>query len=160
MDGCGYWRMWLPHLHIEKSQFMFTEGYPQIDEMAESDVAIVQRLMLKNNIAVMQLLRSHGVRLVYDLDDDLWHIPKANPAHNLYKDPEMVRGLDACSEWASVVTVSTEPLKKIVESQWSHLRNTATKKPIPVVVIENRVDVDTFKPVFDKDEQKENIVIG
>jgi hypothetical protein len=160
MDACGLWRMWMPHLNIPTSRFLFTEGMPNLNEMAECDVVVVQRLMLQGNLHFLQLARSHGLKIIYDLDDDVWDIPKNNPAASFFRSKENVTGLQSCAEWADILTVSTKQLANVVDEKWGWLRNVATKKPIPVVHIDNAVDLNIFQasPIRQYDDNA--VVIG
>jgi len=143
MDACALWRMFIPHLNMPTSRFFFTMGQVPFDQISASDVGCVQRMMIEGNIKYMELARSHGVHMIYDLDDNVWHMPAYNPAKDaFYANQE---GLRNCVEWADVVTVSTPFLQKHAKRELGDLRNVATKKPIPVIVIENYADLRLFK---------------
>lgn len=159
IDACAYWRMWLPHLNLEGSRFSFQQGMAPVNDISECDVVVVQRMMHEQNVNFIRVLREHGIRVIYDLDDNLWVPPKYNPAYSILKTKEVQDGMIACAEWADVITVSTGHLKNAVERNIGWLRNVATKQPIPVVVIENHVDLKLFEmPLWKRDEDK--IVIG
>ena len=139
---------------------MFTEGPPLLDELAEADVMVVQRMMLEGNIRWLEIVRNLGVKIIYDLDDNLWNLPSSNPAKLFFAKEEHRRGLEACAEWADVFTVSTPTLKRVVESKWSHLRNVASKKPIPVMLCENRVPLELYARQDGISSEHEGVVIG
>lgn len=157
IDACALWRMFFPHLHLPGSRFIFTGGMPPQDELCESDIICCQRMMTPNNMKFIEGMRSYGMRIIYDLDDNVWQLPKTNPAYHIFGRKDIQDGMQACAEWADVLTVSTRYLKKVVERNWGHLKNAATKREIPIVVCENRVD-----PVFYNPNHKKNdkIVIG
>lgn len=159
VDACAMWRMWQAHLGIKNSRYIFSEGLPDVNAMAECDVLVVQRLMMEGNIHFLNIARAHGMKIVYDLDDDVWHLPASNPAARFFHAKESVRGLQACAEWADVITTSTKELRKVVIDQWHWLRNVQTRKEIPVIHIDNRVNFNFFNaPILDRDEDK--VVIG
>lgn len=143
MDGCALWRMFLPHLNMPNSRFFFTMGQVPFDHIASSDVGCVQRMMEEGNIKYMELARTHDVRMIYDLDDNVWDMPAYNPARYAFEARR--EGLRNCIEWADVMTVSTNALRKHAIKEIGDLRNVVTKKPIPVVVIENYADLRLFK---------------
>lgn len=143
MDACALWRMFIPHLNMPKSRFFFTQGHVVLDNVALSDVGVVQRMMEEGNVEYLRMARTHGMRFIYDLDDNMWHMPAWNPAKHIFE--ERKEGLRNCVEWADVVTVSTEFLKKFASRELDDLRNVVTDKPIPVIVIENYADMRFFK---------------
>lgn len=158
IDACGLWRFFFPHLHLPGSRFLFTGGTPPFNEICETDIVCCQRMMSVENARFLQGMRALGMRIIYDLDDNVWTIPPDNPASHIFKMREIQQGMMACAEWADVLTVSTPTLKKVMERNWGHLRNAASKKEIPVVVCQNRVDPLFYRP-SDKDNG-DKIVIG
>lgn len=145
MDACALWRMFIPHLNMPNSRFFFTTGNVPLDSIASADVGCVQRMMGEGNVEYMSMARQHGIRLIYDLDDNIWHMPAWNPAKHAFE--EHRGGVRACVEWADVVTVSTPFLKKFAQREFDDLRNVVTGKPIPVVVVGNYADMRLFKEV-------------
>jgi hypothetical protein len=144
MDACALWRMFIPHINTPNSRFLFTQGAVQFDPISSADVACVQRMMDQGNIEYMKMARVHGIRLLYDLDDNVWHMPAYNPAKHEFESRK--EGLRACVEWADVMTVSTNFLRKHALRELGDLRNVASGKEIPIVVIENVADLRLFKP--------------
>jgi glycosyltransferase involved in cell wall biosynthesis len=70
-----------------------------------------------------------------------------------------VQGLQACAEWADAITCSTKELRKGIIDQWHWMKNVETKKEIPVIHIDNRIDLKFFTPpLLPKDPDK--VVIG
>ena|ERR1700761_1328655 len=159
IDACALWRMFMPHLNIPNSRFLFTEGIPRINEMAECDTLVVQRLMMEGNEKFLNIARKFGFKIIYDLDDNVWNMPNANPAKAFFKQPGAIEGLRHCSEWADAITVSTRELKREVERHMDYRINKHTKKHIPVIHIDNAVDLRIFHaPLIPRDEDK--VVIG
>lgn len=159
MDACGLWRMWFAHLNIPNSRFLFTMGNPELNEISECDVVVVQRLMTAANIEFFKLMRAHGLKIIYDLDDNVWNLPPKNPAKVYFHRDESVEGLLACAEWADAITTSTRHLQNVVYDKWGHLQNIQTGKDIPVYHFENSVDLNWFRPpAIPRDPNK--VVIG
>lgn len=153
-------RMFYPKLYIPGARFLFTEGPPPLDEIAEADVVVIQRMMFEQNMQWISIIRQLGIRIIYDLDDNLWQLSSYNPAKGVFKKEEHQRGLEACAEWADVFTVSTQSLAKVVKSRWGHLRNVATKKPIPIKVCENRTPLTLYCHQEGMDNDHEGVIIG
>src|SRR6185312_6809222 len=160
IDACGSWRMFYPKLYLPGARFLFTEGMPPMDEISEADVAIVQRMMMEGNLRWIQIMRAHGIKIIYDLDDNLWNLPNLNPAKRVFAKEEHKQGLENCAEWADVFTVSTKELQRVVRMQWRHLRNVVTKKPIPVMICENRIPLTLYQRQEGIDYNHEGVVIG
>lgn len=159
IDACALWRMWMPHLSLPHSRFLFSEGRPYIEEMSECDTIVVQRLMQPGNAQFLKIAKTYGLNIVYDLDDNIWDLPASNPAAQFFHSKKSQEGIVECTSWADVITVSTDDLKKVVENKLGHLRNRATGLNIPVIKIDNCVDMNLFhKPVIARDADK--IVIG
>ena len=153
IDACAYWRMWVTHINMPHSRFQFTEGQPQMNEISEQDVLMVQRMFSQNNVAYLKMAREHGIKIIYDLDDNIWTMPKYNPATGIFKKEDIQKGLVACAEWADIITCSTKQLQNEIVNNWGWLKNVASKKQIPVMHIDNAVDTKLFPPpVFDRDD--------
>lgn len=144
MDACALWRMFMPHCNMKTSRFLFTTGMVPFEKVTEADVSITQRMMSDNNVNFLRQANAFGMKLVYDLDDNVWNLPATNPSRMAFIKHR--KGLENCAEWANVFTVSTYELKKAVLKEWGHVINAATKKDIPVMVVENYIDLKLFRP--------------
>jgi hypothetical protein len=82
----------------------------------EADVWIGQRVCMNPPTAMWQAAAESGERpLVLELDDDLFSIdPRQNRLADVFKDPQVRRNLEANIRVADLVTVSTEPLAKVM----------------------------------------------
>lgn len=122
-------------------------------------VAVVQRQMSAQNYAALDMLKRKNIKVVYDLDDHLWAIPQWNPALQIYRDVArrsgetklLTEGMTPCLELSDHVTTSTEFLKKVVQGK--------IKKPIPVTVVENAIDLNLFGRARKKVE-REKVKVG
>lgn len=153
LDGCALYRMFFAHLRMENSIFIFQPQMMQVEVLDGRNVVVVQRLSSKQNYEAMKLFKKMGLKIIYDLDDDLWSVPPFNPAFKLMK--TWLPGFEICARMADLITVSTEHLKIMVKK--------ALGKNCPrVEVIENAVDFDWFKPVQEQYKKDRNgkVVLG
>jgi glycosyltransferase involved in cell wall biosynthesis len=141
LDGCALYRMFFAHLRMEGSIFLFQPMRMQVDLLKDRNIVVVQRLSSQQNYEAIQLFKKMKLKIIYDLDDDLWSVPTFNPAHRLMK--KWLPGFEICAKMADMITVSTEHLRVMV-------RNALGKKCPPVAVVENAVDFDWFRPVAEK----------
>ncbi len=84
------------------------------------------------------------MKIIYDIDDNVWEIPSYNPAYailNAYR-----QGFNACIRMVDVVTVSTRELGNSLKKHVGrrNMFNLTTKREIPVVVVENRIEERLF----------------
>lgn len=151
IDACALYRMFIPHLHCPNSRFVFdTTGNP-LHEFSEAKVAVVQRMCTEPNRMALEDIKAHGIKLVFDLDDNLWAVPKWSPARKIF---DVLRpGFAVCAEICDAVTVSTQPL---VSAAWQELRGRFKGE---IHVVPNAIDFQLFKrPPLPKPEAK--VIIG
>lgn len=92
----------------------------------DADIVVGQRICQQNpatlwlELARHRKLTGEGPRLVYEVDDDLFSIGPDNPLGEMYKDRRVQRIMAACIRAADAVTVSTEPLARLLRQ---HNRN-------------------------------------
>jgi glycosyltransferase involved in cell wall biosynthesis len=143
----------LPHLHMPGSVFLFNRFGVQLEKIAHCNIAAVQRLYSESNYKALVAFRQMGMKIVYDLDDDMWSVPVYNPAHTLFK--KLLPGFNICASMADCITVSTEHLKVMVRKELG-------KKCPPVEVVENAIDFDWFRPVQAPYRKEKNgkVIVG
>ena len=158
MDACALYRMFLPHMSISPSMYYFPEnGITDVNNFSYCRVAVVQRLCSKANFAALDLMRRGNIKIVYDLDDNVWSLPAYNPGVKLFK--MMRAGFRHCAAMSDVITVSTEPLRvAVLEALLGHKD---TKCP-PIEVIPNAMDFNLFRPVSERCKRPKDgrIVMG
>src|SRR6266436_178101 len=108
VDACALYRHYLPHLNIEKSMFLLRRGAIDIREVQHCKVAIVQRQVSEHNRAAILRLKEAGLKIIYDLDDNIWNLPSANPGKRQFD--QMREGFEMCAREAHMLTVSTRGL--------------------------------------------------
>jgi glycosyltransferase involved in cell wall biosynthesis len=153
IDACALYRMFFAHLRTENSIFVFQVHSLEVDLLKDQNIVIVQRLSSQQNYEAIQLFKKMNLKIIYDLDDDLWSVPIFNPAYKIMK--QWLPGFEICAKMADVITVSTEHLRVMV-------RNALGKHCPRVEVIENAVDFDWFRPVSEKYRKKRDgkVVLG
>jgi glycosyltransferase involved in cell wall biosynthesis len=152
VDACALWRFYNPYLNLPQSGY-----YYHFDPAAvlTHDYVGVQRLGLQQNLNAMKSLRQADMKIIYDLDDFLWNIPDWNPHHEMLK--QMAYGYSVCLHHADIVTVSTRQLKRAILKHHRHeLVNVATRKEIPIVVCENKIDMRLVAPL----QVREDLIVG
>ena len=102
------------------------------------DVVVVQRCCTQPQFEFLKTARALGMKIIYDLDDDVWDLPEYNPAHQIFM--AYRQGFNVCIQGVDMVTVSTHFLRKQVKKQVRNLVNMFTKKDIPIVLCENKID--------------------
>jgi glycosyltransferase involved in cell wall biosynthesis len=154
LDACAMWRLHVPHLNYPGSSFFVFASRPNFSRIVGQDVCIVQRCCTKDHFEFIQLVRKLGMTIVYDLDDNMWEIPRFNPAHSVltaYKD-----GFATCMQYTDVISVSTSKLKRAVEKHVKIGKNPGTGLDIPIIVTENKME----KRMFSEPMQREEVVVG
>lgn len=143
LDACAMYRMFIPHLNMPGSVFLF-QAYGMVpDKFAHANVAMMQRLATKENYEAMSVFKRMGIKIVYDLDDDMWSVPGYNPASKVMK--SWLPGFRACALRSDMLTVSTEHLRVMVRQELG-------KGCPPIEVVENSMDFNFYKPL--KPEQR------
>lgn len=150
LDACALYRMFIPHLNIPYSTFIFKGGHVPISEFAECSVVVVQRQASIHNYNAMLSLRSKGMKVVYDIDDDIWNVPRYNPNFEIFKHAR--EAFSNCAKLADLITVSTKTLKKAVQNEIPQMADR-------VVIAPNAVDYRLFQPTtVSRNDQR--VVIG
>lgn len=143
--------MFIPHLHLEDSKFLFCETQLPTQWITDTEVVVVQRQATPANYKALQVLHKQGKKIVYDLDDNVWCLPASNPAQKFFK--VMQEGFQHCSTEADVVTVSTQGLKSAVMTALPRLK-------VEILVTPNAMDFDLFKPLDDFARDDGKVIIG
>jgi glycosyltransferase involved in cell wall biosynthesis len=123
-SGCAYYRMQLPmhalrdHGHEVRYADSSDTHHPLTVTLADLrgyDVIVAQRWNKHEGLEIWRRARTPTSRLVYELDDDVFHVTPENwNAYNLYRQPEIRDAVGHAAEVADLVTVSTEPLAEVM----------------------------------------------
>lgn len=117
-SGCAWYRVILPLTEVARRtgwDVRFATATARPRDMDGYNLIIGQRFNKHDGMGSWRRLRTPGRRLVYEIDDDVWHIGPENwGAYQCYK-PESVRDAAAhTAEVADLVTVTTEPLAQVL----------------------------------------------
>ncbi len=153
LDACALYRLFLPHLRTPGSLFLYNMQGIEFDRIAHCQVVVVQRLYSKRNMDALMVFKKSGMKIVYDLDDDMWSVPSYNPMHKALR--SVLPGFNTCASVCDLITVSTQHLLVMVKKE---LGRSCPK----VEVVENAMDFDWFKPIAEKYRKNRNgkIVMG
>lgn len=116
MDGCYWYRMKLPLQELERQGHEVTlSGTIDVRELDGYDIVVGQRIAQGPATSVwLRLAREDKHKLVYELDDDFWHIdPTSTIAYEAYP-PHILKNMEACIARAHMVTVTTPHLAEVV----------------------------------------------
>ena len=136
----------MPYAEMEGTSF-FAFTQPIFQLILDKDIAVVQRCYSQAQYNFIRACRNAGMKVIMDLDDDMWHIPPHNPAYEMLG--KCKQGFAACMQIVDVITVSTKPLARIVQS-------IIKKTPKPVIIAENRISTRLFA----RPRKKNEITVG
>lgn len=154
IDACSYWRMFMPQYSMPGSSFYCFANKPDYNLILGNDICVVQRCHTKPQYEFIKLVAGLDMKIVYDIDDNMWELPEYNPAHSLLNQHR--EGFGACMRMVDVVSVSTKTLAKAVRKHVKFMVNERTKKEIPIMVAENRID----ERMFSEPVKNERLVVG
>jgi glycosyltransferase involved in cell wall biosynthesis len=116
--GCGYYRLGLPLYQLERQFGLKVAASTHMIRAVEdrADVIVGQRICLEGATKVWDRMSKAGKRLIFEIDDDLWHIHPANQKpYEFFNSPNgMLERLTANVRRASMVTVTNESLAEVV----------------------------------------------
>jgi hypothetical protein len=75
------------------------------------DGAFMQRPSTEQHIQVAKMVKTQGMPIWVDYDDDLFSVPSDNPTYSMYGKPSVQKNIAELIAMADIVTVSTEDLK-------------------------------------------------
>lgn len=120
--ACAWYRCKVPGAALSQLGYRVHVSASVTEEMLRrSTVVVFQRPAHPHNIAACKTAVALGKRVAIELDDDLWHIDKTNPAHRFWT-PRVLSELEGCIRIADFVTVTTESLAQAVRPINRHVR--------------------------------------
>ncbi|MEV8610263.1 hypothetical protein AB0383_20450 [Amycolatopsis sp. NPDC051373] len=118
-QGVGHYRALAPAAAIRDAGHHVTcsERIPDEAHDGAFDVIVGMRVCNEGASRTWQRLATAGhTKLVFEIDDDLWHVDPSNrPAAAFYRD-DVLKRLTRNVEVADAVTVSTEPLADVLRT--------------------------------------------
>ena len=120
------------HCMVCKSDLFYSDLF-------KTDLMVFQRQHNAGFLPYMAEARRRGIKLVCELDDDLFCIPpESAKAHAFYSRPDVQDGIMAFLREADAVTVSTMHLAERMRERTDR----------PIYVVENCVDFDYWEQAF------------
>lgn len=122
----------------------------------KTDLMVFQRLTTNVMLEKMRAAKKLGIRVVYDLDDNVFEVPpEFKMPYDFFNQPDVMRTTLAFIREVDAVTVSTLPLGKVVSKL----------TPRPSFVVENAIDLDRWRDAqidraVSKPLNPEKLVIG
>lgn len=115
-DGtaCGYYRIRLPFDYMAMNGL--DARYAQDGKSLEDNdfpIVVAQRMGYPGfELQWLKMWRER--KLVWETDDDLWHIDPTNHRATAVFTPQLLRAVENCAGTAHMITVSTEPLGEVM----------------------------------------------
>lgn len=134
--GCAYYRAKQPGAVLAEQGHDVTVGQALPAANMRDGVVVGARVHLPGPLSLWRgMSESDAVTTVFEVDDDLWHMPPDNPAHWWYGRPEIATVLAESIGVANRVVVSTAPLARVV----------AEFTDAPVTVVPNFIPAWTLR---------------
>ena len=144
--GCAYYRMYLPFAYVKKEEgwncmYSYNTNPVSDDEVIKkildtnTDLVILQRKWDRKLLKVIDAVREKGVRVAYELDDNIWDMPFYNPNAKEWTEDRIVQAEEIMNACDAIIT-STVKLKSQIETKLVG---------VPVYVIPNYVEKVIFK---------------
>jgi hypothetical protein len=117
LGACSYYRSIGPYSKIENVFFnILDKGNWSV--YSNIDILYLERPVLQPFIDGIELAKSFNIPVIIDFDDDLFNIPKYNPAYNFYLKKQTRDNIKKACNLADVITVTTPRLQKLY-SEWN-----------------------------------------
>lgn len=119
-----------------------------IEKFLASDVVIFIRAATPIELHILNILQESGRRVIVDLDDNPWALPKSIPRISYWERTGSRLILEKCLEWADLITVTTQEMLSALK----HFNQN-------IVILENCLP-DFKWTNIQKQDVKESVVIG
>jgi glycosyltransferase involved in cell wall biosynthesis len=118
-----------------------------IENFLASDVVIFIRAATPFELHILNILQESGRRIIIDLDDNPWALPKSIPRISYWEATGSRLILEKCLEWADLITVTTQemlialkrfnPNIEILENclpdfKWINIQKQDVKEPLVI----------------------------
>jgi len=118
IDGSSLVRCFLPYDCLEQAgELVMLDRWRSYD----ADIVVFHRYWKADTLELMRGLQRQGVRVVVDLDDDIFNLPRSNPAWHEYQQPELRAAAKRVLKAVDGVFVSTENLREKIGHYSSHV---------------------------------------
>lgn len=122
--GCGTYRALVPALTLQDSKVADSEFLlhdeckrHRHDSFDDAGVVVFQRAVGDTFVEWIKACRKLGIRTVFEMDDDLFHVAKHSPAGAHWNQKSIQRQLRAELDLVDHVICSTRPLQEMVQQE-------------------------------------------
>lgn len=125
-DATSYYRAWGTFKDLRQRHGIEFVNYSNLattckggvnwSHLINFDVAFFQRSLGKDSLNLLEYLKDLGIKIWYDLDDDLWNIPDSYWIKKFF-DPIQLQTIENHIKQADLVTCSTEQLSKVIKEK-------------------------------------------
>lgn len=123
--ACWFYRLHAPLIYVAKNNpdFDITVSGAITKEQLEKyfDIVILQRQYKMEVLAPVLELKRKGSKLIYEIDDNLFDIPKWNPAHKILSKKSVQSGIRRFLSEIDAIFVTTENLKDVYSQYCEHV---------------------------------------
>lgn len=151
--GCWGYRGHFPFNYIHRNYpndyGIAITGVLDRREMHKFDLAIFQR-QYKSDVfsPMLEMKKKHGVKLVYEIDDDLFNVPKWSTAFSTYGKRSVKENIKHFLSEVDAMFVATERLKDVYSPYCEK-----------IYVLENSIAFDVFHPNYTGESQNGQTVL-
>jgi len=150
--ACWFYRLHAPMVHLARNNpkgFNITvSGSIGEDQIGKYDLAILQRQYKMDVLKPILQMKQAGTKLIYEIDDDLFHVPKWNPAYQTLGKKSIQDGIKHFVSRVDAMFVTTEELKSVYKEYCEN-----------IYVLPNSLEHDFIFPVDNPKEQTAKPVI-
>jgi glycosyltransferase involved in cell wall biosynthesis len=112
-DACAWYRCHVPGIELQKKGLDVCMVLGRdLDACEDADIVVYQRATGIQTYKDIKYLKSKGKYIVYEIDDDLWHLHPNNPGRRFWSNPLNLRLAVDCMREADLVTTTTKSLRK------------------------------------------------
>lgn len=115
--ACWFYRLHAPMIYFaknnEKTVKITVSSTINKDHLNQFDIVILQRQYKYDVLAPVLEMQKNGAKLIYEIDDDLFHIPAWNPAAKILGVKKVQDGIKHFLARVDALFVTTEQLAKV-----------------------------------------------
>jgi len=110
--ACSYYRSIGAFSKIKNITFELLEKGNWVN-YSSIDILYMERPVLPSFIEGMKMAKSFNIPIWIDFDDDLFNVPKYNPAHTFYSKKETLESIVNACRLSDIITVTSPKLQKV-----------------------------------------------
>lgn len=112
-QGCAWYRCHVPGYELKRQgNYVVLENQIDRATLELFDVIVFQRHIHPIILDAINYANSIGKLTVYELDDDIWHLDRNNPAYDYWNDQVKLKQAEACIRACQIVTTPTPYLAR------------------------------------------------